>query len=231
MQEQRKTKFPRDIKFSILVPLYNTPEQFLREMIQSVLDQTYTNWELCLADGSDVNHKNVGNICSQYAKKDKRIRYRKLEKNLGISGNTNACIEMAAGDYIALFDHDDLLHPSALYENMKAICEKKADFIYTDENTFHDKPEDAYCPHFKPNFAPDTLRTNNYICHFTVFDKNLLKKTGNFRSCCDGSQDYDMVLRLTEQAKCVVHIPKILYYWRAHKGFCGNECRCETVCY
>lgn len=223
LEKQKRVKFPKTITFSILVPLYNTPELFLREMLDSVLAQTYSRWELCLADGSDANHAHVETICREYMKKDNRIRYRKLEKNLGISGNTNACIEMATGDYIGLFDHDDLLHPAALYENMKAICEKDADFIYTDENTFHDTPEDAYCPHFKPDYAPDTLRTNNYICHFTVFKRSLLEKTGGFRPECDGSQDYDMVLRLTEQAQTIVHIPRILYYWRAHKGSVATD--------
>lgn len=218
LEEQRHHRFSRDILFSIVVPLYNTPEMFLREMIQSVIDQTYGNWELCMADGSDEAHHSVEKICRQYMRKDQRIKYRKLEKNLGISGNTNACLDMATGDYIGLFDHDDLLHPAALHEVMRAICEKDADFIYTDENTFHEKPEDAFCPHFKPDFAPDTLRANNYICHFTVFKKEMLDKTGTFRPECDGSQDYDMVLRLTEVASQIVHIPKILYYWRAHKN-------------
>ena len=215
---QRKAHFSKQIKFSILVPLYNTPKNYLCEMIQSVLDQNYTNWELCLADGSDAEHNYVGQVCKIYAKKDPRIIYKKLDANYGISGNTNACIEMATGDFIALFDHDDLLHPSALYEMMCAICEQDADFVYTDENTFRRIPEDAYCPHFKPDFAPDTLRANNYICHFNAFDRSLLEKVGGFRPECDGSQDFDMMLRLTEQAKKIVHIPKILYYWRAHEN-------------
>ena len=223
LSQQKKYRFERDIKISILVPLYNTPEKFLHEMIRSVLDQTYRNFELCLADGSDKKHKNVRSICKKYARFDKRINYKKLEKNLGISGNTNACIEMSSGDYIALFDHDDLLHPAALYDVMTAICEKDADFIYTDENTFHDTPADAYCPHFKPDYSPDTLRSYNYICHFTVFDAALLQKTGLFRSNFDGSQDYDMILRLTEQANKIVHIPKILYYWRAHKNSVASD--------
>lgn len=223
LRAQRKVEFPKKIKFSILVPLYNTPEKFLREMIRSVLKQTYSNWELCLADGSDAKHDDVRQICERYAKKDPRIRYQKLEKNMGISGNTNACIDMATGDYLSLFDHDDLLHPSALFANMEAICEQGADFIYTDENTFHDTPSDAFCPHFKPDYAPDTLRTNNYICHFTTFSRDLLEKTGKFRPECDGSQDFDMVLRLTENAEKIVHIPKILYYWRAHRGSVAED--------
>lgn len=216
LELQRKKTFPRQIKFSIVVPLYNTPERFLREMIQSVLDQTYENWELCIADGSDSEHGNVERICRECVKVDSRIRYRKLDKNYGISGNINACLEIARGDYIGLLDHDDLLHPAALHEVMKVICEKDADFIYTDENTFHNTPSDAFCPHYKPAYAPDTLRANNYICHFTVFRRRLLEDVGLFRSECDGSQDFDMVLRLTEKTKKIIHIPEILYYWRAH---------------
>ena len=217
LEAQRHVQFARDIKFSIVVPLYNTPARFLHEMIRSVLDQTYGNWELCMADGSDAQHENVGQICKQYVRKDSRIHYVKLEKNLGISGNTNACLEMSTGDYIGLFDHDDLLHPAALFEVMRAICEQDADFIYTDENTFHDKPEDAFCPHFKPDFAPDTLRANNYICHFTVFKRQLMDQAGRFNSKYDGSQDFDMVLRLPEKAEKIFHISEILYFWRAHK--------------
>lgn len=217
LEAQRSYAFSKDVKVSIVVPLYNTPQQFLHEMIQSVLDQTYGNWELCMADGSDEEHAYVGRICRDYAKKDKRVVYHKLAANKGISENTNACIELATGDYIGLLDHDDLLHPAALFDVMRAICEQGADFIYTDENTFRHKPQDAYCPHFKPDFAPDTLRANNYICHFTVFQRTLLDELGEaFRPKCDGSQDFDLVLRLTEKAKKVVHIPKILYYWRAH---------------
>lgn len=223
LEAQRTEVFPRSIKFSIVVPLYNTPEKFLHEMIRSVIDQTYADWELCMADGSDEAHGNVERICRQYMRKDLRIKYQRLEENLGISGNTNACLEMATGDYIGLFDHDDLLHPAALHEVMRAICEQDADFIYTDENTFHEKPEDAFCPHFKPDYAPDTLRSYNYICHFTVFSSELLDEVGNFRREFDGSQDYDMVLRLTEKASKIVHIPEILYFWRAHSGSTAGD--------
>lgn len=223
LEAQRTEVFPRSIKFSVVVPLYNTPEKFLHEMIRSVIDQTYADWELCMADGSDEAHGNVERICRQYMRKDLRIKYQRLEENLGISGNTNACLEMATGDYIGLFDHDDLLHPAALHEVMRAICEQDADFIYTDENTFHEKPEDAFCPHFKPDYAPDTLRSYNYICHFTVFSSELLDEVGNFRREFDGSQDYDMVLRLTEKASKIVHIPEILYFWRAHSGSTAGD--------
>lgn len=222
-EQEESAQFPKDIKFSVLVPLYNTPESFLKAMIESVKAQTYKNWELCLADGSDKEHSFVGEICKKYADGDKRIKYEKLEKNLGIFENTNACIRMATGEYIALFDHDDLLHPSALYEVMRAICEHGADFIYTDENTFSEEPRDAYNPHFKPDFSPDTLRSYNYICHLSVFSRELLDSVGYFRSEYDGSQDYDLILRLTEKAKRVFHIRKILYYWRAHKNSVAQD--------
>lgn len=219
LDAQRTYTFSRAVKFSIVVPLYNTPQVFLHEMIRSVLDQTYGNWELCMADGSDQEHTYVGRICQEYARKDKRVVYRKLDANKGISENTNACIGMATGDYIGLLDHDDLLHPAVLYDVMTAICEKDADFIYTDEKTFFDKPADGYDPHFKPDFSPDTLRSYNYICHFTVFSRQLMENAGGkFRSEFDGSQDYDLILRLTEKAEHIVHIAKSLYYWRIHKS-------------
>ena len=216
---QQNSTFPDPVKFSILVPLYNTKEQYLTEMLNSVKDQTYPNWELCLADGSDESHSYVQNICRSEAAKDPRIVYQKLKTNEGISGNTNQCIRMATGDWYALFDHDDLLHPSALFEMMKVISAKPADLIYTDESSFNETLKDTFNLHFKPDYAPDTLRSNNYICHFTAFRKEILEKAGGgFRSEFDGSQDHDLILRLTEQAEHIVHIPKILYYWRAHKG-------------
>lgn len=215
-QEQKKFEFTKNIKFSILVPLYNTPENFLKEMIASVLNQTYQNWELCLADGSDEKHGFVQKICEDIAQKDNRIKYKKLEKNGGISANTNACLEMATGDYISLFDHDDILHPYALFETMNAICQDGADFIYTDEATFKSPNlHNISFVNFKPDFAPDYLNSINYICHFTSFKKNLLKDDNQFDPNCDGAQDYDMILRLTEKASCIKHIPKCLYYWRA----------------
>ncbi len=218
LQAQRETQFARDIRISVLVPLYNTPVRFLKEMIASVQAQTYANWELCLADGSDADHGEVEETVKIYQATDDRILYRRLEKNGGISENTNACAVMASGEYIALFDHDDYLHPAALHDVMCAICDQGADFIYTDEATFVKKPRDAYSPNFKPDYSPDTLRSYNYICHLSVFSKELFDKVGGFRKEFDGSQDYDLVLRLTEVANCIVHIPKLLYYWRCHTG-------------
>ncbi len=223
-ERQREEKFERMVKFSILVPLWNTPINFLEEMINSVKAQTYENWELCLADGSDKEHGDVGAKCMEYAAADKRIKYKKLEKNDGIAGNTNKCLEMAAGEYIGLFDHDDILHPSALYEYVKVINEQGADYIYCDETTFKgDSIDNMITLHFKPDFAIDNLRANNYICHFSVFSRKLLEGTELFRSGFDGSQDHDMILRLTSNAKKVVHVPKLMYYWRSHKNSVASD--------
>ena len=228
-RREEETVFPREIKISVLVPLYNTPEKFLREMIDSVVTQTYKNWELCLADGSDDKHTDVGRICQEYIEKDSRIKYQKIEKNLGISGNTNVCFSMATGNFIGLFDHDDVMHPSLLFECVKTVCEKDADYVYTDEATFTSPNlDDLIVLHFKPDYSPDNLRANNYICHFSMFDADLLKKTGLFRPEYDGSQDHDMILRLTEEAKHVCHIPKILYYWRSHPNSVAADIGAKT---
>ena len=220
-KQQKESVFSKAEKFSILTPLYNTPAAYLHEMIQSLQKQTYGNWELCLANGSDEKHPEVDEICRQYGAKDARIKYQLLAENKGISGNTNACLELACGSYIGLLDHDDILHESALYEMMCAIEETGADFLYTDEVKF---PADiTKIPsimnfNFKSDFGKDELRAHNYICHFTVFSRALLEREGGeYRSAFDGSQDHDMVLRLTEIADCIVHIPKVLYYWRVHE--------------
>ena len=217
-KSEQEYKSKQKIKVSIVVPLYNTPEIFLREMLDSVQNQTYTEWELCFADASDKKNEQVRRIVEKYQSSDRRIKYKKLEKNEGISENTNKAFEMATGDYIGLMDHDDLLHPSALYNIVKSVEEKKADFIYTDELTFIEEPDRVQSIHFKPDFSWETFRNNNFICHFTVFKRNLLKKVGGFRKKYDGSQDYDLFLRLLEKAENIYHIPKVLYYWRLHAG-------------
>jgi len=199
--KQINTVFDRNIKFSILVPLFNTPENYLKEMIHSVIAQTYGNWELCLADGSDTNHSNVQKICLDLVEIEPRISYLKLQNNLGISENTNSCIEMATGDYMALLDHDDLLLPNALFENAVAIQETNADVLYSDEDHVNEKG-DRFSPFFKPDWSPDLLYSQMYICHFLVINKNLVDSIGGFNSEFDGSQDYDFMLRLSEKTKC-----------------------------
>jgi GT2 family glycosyltransferase len=229
--EESQAVFPNMVKISILTPVYNTPEKFLRDMIESVTSQTYQNWQLCLADGSDDEHAYVGQIIKEYQEKDGkgRICYQKLKVNAGISGNTNECLKMADGEYIGLFDHDDILHPEALYVYVKAINEQGADYIYCDETTFHGNSIDHMeTMHFKPDYAVDTLRANNYICHFSVFKRTLLDGTELFRKEFDGSQDHDMILRLTDEAKNIVHIPRILYYWRSHAGSVASGIEAKT---
>lgn len=228
LKMQRNTTFPKTIKFSIIVPLYNTPEEYLVQMIASCQQQTYGDWELCLADGSDSEHAYVGDIVKKMAEKDGRIQYQVLKENNGISENTNSAMQMATGDYIALLDHDDLLHPSALFKYMEVICEKNADFIYSDEMTFEVEPDNARTLHFKPDYALDNLRANNYICHFSVFSKRLLSSVGTFRKEYDGSQDHDMILRLTERAEKIVHVPEILYFWRSHPASVASDISSKT---
>ena len=214
---QKRHVFKNPVKFSIITPLYNTPKRYLVELIRSLERQTYPNWELCLADGSDKEHSYVKKICQRWCKKDARIIYTKLKENKGISQNTNACIKISSGQYFGLLDHDDILHESALFEMMMQISRHNADFLYSDEAKFSGNIKDAKDFNFKPGFGKDELRSHNYICHFTVFSRELLHKIGQiYRPEFDGSQDHDMVLRLTEKARRIVHIPKVLYYWRVH---------------
>ena len=212
MAAQRDYVFPQKIKISIVVPLCNTREAYLRGMIESILNQTYTDWELCLADASDAVHQSVERICREYAEKDNRIIYRRLKMNYGEAGNVNAALRMAKGKYIGIMNHDDQLHPSALYEVMHAICDKNADVVYTDEDCFHVAIGDTNKPHFKPDFAPDSLRGCNYIGRFFVFSDRLFHKAGPVNHEYKYAWEYDLVLRLTERAESIVHIPKVLYY-------------------
>ena len=212
---QEKTKFKKRPKISIVVPLYNTNTDFFRELLYTVHCQTYKNWELILTDGSEEPLEEI----KKMVEIDKRIKYKFLGENKGISENTNCAIEMATGDYISLLDHDDMLDITALYEVVKVINENdEVDFIYSDEDKFHFIDEPMFAPHFKPDYAPDTLRANNYICHYSVFKKELLKEIGGFNSEFNGAQDFDIILRATEKAKKIVHISKVLYHWRVHKN-------------
>ncbi|MCR5799094.1 MAG: glycosyltransferase family 2 protein [Lachnospiraceae bacterium] len=228
-EAQESTEFAYEPLISILVPLYNTPMNFLEQMIGSVEAQTYKKWQLCLADGSDKDHDEVGEYCNNKAENDKRIVYRKLESNEGISGNTNECLKLADGEYIALFDHDDILHPCVLFEYVMAINEKQADYLYCDETTFAgDNIDHMLTMHFKPDYAVDNLRANNYICHFSCFKRDLLDTTELFRTKYDGSQDHDMILRLTDRAKSIVHVPKLMYYWRSHAGSVAKDINAKS---
>ena len=231
LQQQRDTKFEYEPLISILIPTYKTPEHLLHETINSVINQSYSNWELCIADGNS-QARYINEILDDYAKNDKRIKVKYLDENKGIAGNTQECYHMATGDYIGLFDHDDLLETNALFEIVKAVNEDKTiDFIYTDEDKINEKGDYRFDPHFKQDFAIDTFRSYNYICHFSVFRKDLMNEIGGFREGFNGSQDYDIILRATEKAKNIHHIPKILYSWRVHSGSTAGNPKNKMYCY
>lgn len=216
LARQRQEVFENGPCFSIAVPLYQTKEKYLREMIESVQAQTYTNWELCLADGSGREHS-LQPVVEEYIAKDKRIKYCLLEKNEGIAGNTNEALKMADGDFVVLTDHDDLLSPEALYQCAKAVQEEpQTDVIYSDEDKVDMSGKKFFEPHFKSDYNIDLLCTMNYICHLFVVRKDVMEQAGLFESCYDGAQDHDFILRCTEKAEHIVHIPKVLYHWRCH---------------
>ena len=212
--KQRKTKFEYEPKISIIVPLYNTKYKYFEELVNSVRLQTYTNWELCLIDASEK----VNSDFEAVTMLDKKIVYKRLGENKGIAENTNEGLKIATGDYVAFLDHDDLLYVSALFEVVKAINENRdIDFLYTDEDKIADSGE-RFDPHFKPDFSPEMLECTNYITHLVVAKKELIDNVGFLRKEFDGAQDFDYVLRLTNKAKVVYHIPKVLYHWRVAEG-------------
>ena len=216
LTKQRNKEFPYTPLFSILVPVYNTPIPYLREMLDSVRNQTYQKWQLCIANANPENEE-VARILNQYLEMDKRIQVVNVPENLGIAQNTNKALSIAKGDYIGLLDHDDMLAADALFEVAKTINDKNADVIYTDEDKITMSGEKHFQPNFKPEFNLDMLRSNNYICHFFIAKASLMKEIGGFRGEYNGAQDYDMIFRCTERADNIVRIPKVLYHWRMHE--------------
>lgn len=216
LKSQREYIFTNEPLLSIVVPTYETEELFLRQMVDSVVEQTYSNWELCIADGSPSGK--VEQLLAAHYSQEPRIKYRRLHKNEGISGNTNQGFAMASGDYIGLLDHDDLLVPSALYEVVKRINETSADMLYSDEDKVSSDLSQHMEPHFKLDFNRELLMGNNYICHFLVVSREVVSRAGGLDSRYNGAQDFDFVLRCSEVAGRIEHIPKILYHWRMHAG-------------
>lgn len=242
LTRQRETVWENPVTFSIVVPVYHTPEEYFREMVDSVLLQTYPYFELILVDagaqvtagtkaqagenGAQAHEENqVPRFLEAYGE-EKRIRYLPLEKNIGIAENTNVGIEAATGDYIALLDHDDFLTPDALYEMAKRLEAERMQgnelqMIYTDEDKCNSDASKFYEPHFKLDFNLDLLLTNNYICHFTAVKAELMKEF-KLRGEYNGAQDFDLVLRvaarLYEEPEKIAHIPKVLYHWRCHEA-------------
>ena len=243
LQEQRKNPPEHGPLISIVVPVYRTPEIYLREMMESVVNQTYGNWELCLADASPRGEQlrqdlkkikgrktrdavmkipdgdtELTSVIREYQLKDSRIRYEILKENKSIAENSNAAMEMATGDFVGLLDHDDTLEPNALYEVARKICEDdRVDVVYTDEDKINSKGTKHLTPNMKPDFNLDLLRSNNYICHLFVVRRILMEKVGGFRKEFDGAQDYDFILRCTEEAEKIAHVHKVLYHWRTHE--------------
>ena len=218
LEKQRKHKFNYAPLISIAVPAYQTPVEFLKQMIESLISQTYTGWELCIANASPDNEE-MQRVLADYSAKDVRVRFCSLKENLGIAENTNRAFAMAKGEFMGLLDHDDLLAPNALYEIVNTLQDHpQADALYTDEDKVTTDLDEHFQPHLKPDFNLDLLRSNNYICHFFVVRRSIVEKAGGFRKEFDGAQDYDFIFRCTENAREVLHVPEILYHWRTHKA-------------
>lgn len=259
-QREESKQFAYQPKISIVVPVYRTPERFLDALVESVREQSYENWELCLSDATEDSrldpemHRILGSNCTQriftdvngeqadcMLSADGKIRYRRLAHNGGISGNTNHGIAMATGEYIAFVDHDDVLSPNALFENVKAINEKRElQFLYSDEDKIPAEGGMHYEPHFKTDYNEELLNHYNYICHLVVVKRTLIdmlakqSPTGTIlNSSYDGAQDYDFVLRATEalREEEIYHIPKILYHWRVHSNSTAGNSASKDYAY
>ncbi len=230
LEKQRKRRFKNEVCFSLVVPAWKTPEKFLREMIESVQAQTYPNWELVLVNASPEDEQ-MANVLKEYTDADSRIRVLPVT-NAGIAANTQAGLEAAAGDYICLLDHDDLLSPAALYQFMVKIEKApQTDMLYTDEDKVEGDSGEHFQPHVKPDFNPDLLRSNNYITHFLCVKKSLALSVGGFRPDFDGAQDYDFILRCSEKAEHIAHVPEILYHWRTHSASTADNPLSKSYAY
>lgn len=211
-EESINRNISQKIKISIVVPIYNTEDSFLEEMIESVKNQSYKNWELCLADGG--GKKSNYEIIKKYIDTDTRIKYKKLSCNGGIAYNTNKAIELATGDYIGFLDHDDIIEKDALEEVIFCIENNNCDIVYTDEDKISEDGKIFKDPHIKPDWSPRLLKSYNYICHFFIVNKDLIKKYGGIHEGYEGSQDYEFIMRMCRNTSKIAHIPKILYHWR-----------------
>ncbi len=226
---QKAEIFQYSPKISIITATFNTNPKLLRAAITSVSNQTYPNWELCIADGK--SNDEVKNVLEEYAKKDSRIKIVFLDKNKGIAGNMNEALNIASGEFTGFLDHDDELHPSALYEIVKLLnTNRELDFIYTDEDKISIKGK-RFSPHFKTDWSPDLLRSSNYICHFAVIRKTIIDSIGGFSPEYEGSQDYDIFLRISEITDRIAHIPKVLYHWRVHKTSVAGNAKTKMYAY
>ena len=222
LARQRSTRFERRIKISIVTPTYETPVEFLKALLESVRGQTYDNWELCVADGGS-RRPDVREVLEEESRRDPRIKAVFLAHNQGIAGNSAAALALAGGDFVTFLDHDDTLAPFALFEVARAVnADPDADVLYSDEDMI-DVKDRRTLPQFKPDWSPEVLVCHNYICHLAVYRRELLDRVGGLRPGFDGAQDFDLVLRATEQARKIVHIPKVLYHWRFHAGSSAGD--------
>lgn len=218
LERQRREQFAEGPLFSIVVPLYRTPVKYLEQLVKSIQAQTYDNWELCLSDGSG-SPSPLEDYLNKLEKREKRVRVVRHQSPLQISDNTNAAIEAANGDFFVFADHDDLLTINALYECAKVLQEQpETELIYSDEDKVSMNGKRYFEPHFKSDYNPDLLCSMNYFCHLVVVKRSLAERAGLLNGEFDGAQDYDFVLRCTEQSGQIVHIPKVLYHWRAHEN-------------
>ena len=219
--------FPYKPLISVIVPVFNTPEQFLRQAIESVLSQVYPYWELCIADDASTK-SSVKSILEEYISKDSRIKVTFRKNNGHISRASNSAIEIATGEFVTLLDHDDLLTPDALYEVALLLNKHpEADMIYSDEDKI-DEQNQLKDPFFKPDWCPDSFLSRMYTCHLGTYRRSLINQIGGFRAGYEGSQDYDLVLRFTEKTENIFHIPKILYHWRIHSASTASSLDSKT---
>lgn len=233
LERQRREKFDFQPKISIVIPLYKTQEKYLRQLVETIKEQTYPNWELCLSDGSGANSPIAGLLESLVAS-DERIKVVSHEESLQISENTNAAIEIATGDYIAFADHDDELTPNALFECVKALNKNRdVKVLYSDEDKMSMDGHKFFQPHFKPDYNPDLLCTVNYICHLFVVDRKVIEQVGTLRKEFDGAQDYDFIFRCIEvvSPEEICHVPKILYHWRCHEESTAENPESKTYAF
>ncbi len=230
LEAQKNTDFKHKTLFSIIIPAYNPNKAFFEETIKSVLNQTYSNWELIIADGSDFKNKTGEETALAFSLKDNRIHYIRIGGNLGISGNTNMGADKCKGSYIAFLDHDDILLPNALFAAAEAVGSADADFLYSDEFTFETNPSAPTHVTLKPNFGEYTLRGINYIGHLSIVKKSIFNSIGGLRTEFDGSQDYDLALRICEVTQNIYHIPQVLYGWRIHGGSTASGIEAKQYC-
>lgn len=233
LERQRKVETQLSYRplISIVVPMYETKPQALRQLLVSVREQTYTNWQLCLADGSRQQDREREELLASFQQADARVCYKKLSVNGGISENTNEAIRMAKGSYLAFLDHDDFLEESALFEIVSCLQHCDADVIYTDEDKFDETRSEYMEPNLKPDFSPDLLMAYNYITHFFVVKRTLADQVGLLDRSYDGAQDYDFIWRCVEAANMVLHVPKVLYHWRICKGSTADDPKSKQYCY